>query len=346
METRGNLGPARRHRTPRGGPLCSVTLFALFALLVLLVSGCAGEEDGIEVSGTVEARTITLSARTPGELVERPAEEGSEVAAGKLLARIDDEEPRLAKRRAEAGVAVAEAELSLLREGAAAEDVRQAEAAVEEAREELQLARRELDRTERLFEADGVSRSEYERMQTRVNQARARLDSAEAALEKARGPARVNEIEAARARLDQARASLESAETRLAHTRISSPIEGTVITTAREVGEFVPTGAPVVEVADLSEVTIDVYVSEPKLAELRLGGQAKLMPDGTSEVLDGTVAFISPRAEFTPTNVQTDEQRATLVYRVKIQADNPDRILKIGMPVAVRIPTEGEDGDT
>ena len=334
---------AARHSAPRGAPLSGIILFALFPVLLV---GCAGEQNGIEVSGTVEARTVTVSARTSGEVVELPAEEGAAVAAGDLLARIDDEEARLAKRRAEAGVAVAEAELSLLREGAAAEDVRQAEAAVEEAREELELARREFERTERLYEADGVSRSEYDRMQTRVNQTKARLDSAEAALEKARGPARENELEAAQARLDQAKASLESAETRLAHTRITSPTEGTVITTAREVGEFVPAGAPVVEVADLSKVTIDVYVSEPKLAELRLGGPAQLMPDGTSEVLDGTVAFISPRAEFTPTNVQTDKQRAKLVYRVKIRADNPNEILKIGMPVGVRIPTESEDDGT
>jgi HlyD family secretion protein len=88
---------------------------------------------------------------------------------------------------------------------------------------------------------------------------------------------------------------------------------------------------------------VNVYVAESRLADITLGSAAFIAPDGTDERFEGEVVFISPRAEFTPSNVQTDEERAKLVYRVKVRTPNPDGILKIGMPVDVIIPTgEGE----
>jgi HlyD family secretion protein len=329
------------------GRTAGATVGGISAVLAaVLFAGCAPEDGTIAGTGTVEGREVTVSAQTSGEILEMAVEEGTEVERGALLATLNEEQLRLREQQARASVTLAEAQLSLLLEGAAPEDVRQAEEAVSQAREEFELARREFERVAQLHEAGSVSRSEYDRAQARLNQARARLSSTEAALEKARGPARPAEIRAARARLDQAQASLELAQTRRADARITAPITGTVVATAREAGEFVPAGAPLVELADLSEVKVNIYVTEPRLADLRLDGHAVVAPDGTQERLDGRIAFISPRAEFTPTNVQTDDQRAKLVYRVKIRVSNSEGILKIGMPVEVRIPMEGADRGT
>jgi HlyD family secretion protein len=312
--------------------------------IVVLLGGCGGENGNIAGSGTMEAREVAVSAKTPGEIVEMAVDEGSSVEAGDLLAAVDDEDAIQQRRQAEAGVELAEAQLSMLLEGAAPQDVRQAEEAVRQAREEFELARKQFERTERMFNAGSISESEYDRARARVNQARAGLNSAEAALEKARGPARAGELRAARAKLEQARATLARALRRVEDTHITSPISGTVVTTAREEGEFVPTGAPVAEVADLSVMYVNVYVAEPRLADIKLGSEAFIAPDGTEERFKGEVVFISPRAEFTPSNVQTDEERAKLVYRVKVRAPNPDGTLKIGMPVDVTI-AAGENGN-
>jgi HlyD family secretion protein len=213
---------------------------------------------------------------------------------------------------------------------------------VEQAREELELARKEAQRVAGLYESGSIAQSELDKARARLNQARAVFNSREAALEKARGPARPAELRSARAKLEQARAELALADRSLEDTHIVAPSSGTVVTTAREAGEFVTAGSPIVEIADLSEVYVDVYVSEPTLSRFTLGAAARIKPDGTAETLRGHVAFVSPRAEFTPTNVQTDEQRAKLVYRVKVRAENPAGTLKIGMPVEVEILPKGD----
>lgn len=316
---------------------------AALTLAVLMLSACAPENDRIVASGTIEARTVRVPARISGELVELSVEEGEEVEAGTTVARLDDQELILARHKAGAAVDLAESQLALLLEGAAPQDVRQAEETVSQIREETDLARREFERTERLFRAGSISRSEYDRAQSRLNQTRARLNAAQAALDKARGPARPAELDAARARLEEARAAYDLAVAQVEKAKITAPLSGTVLTTPWEAGEFLPAGSAVVEIADLAQVYVNVYVSEPRLAALRVGGTATVIPDGAATSMEGRVAFISPQAEFTPTNVQTEEQRAKLVYRVKVRVDNPDGVLKIGMPVEVDITGDGED---
>lgn len=313
-------------------------LGAVAALGFTVLGGCHEENGDIRTSGTVEAREVVVSAKVGGEIVEMAVEEGSRVGKGDVIARVDDQDLRLERNRARAGVKHAEAKLSLLLEGAAPEDVRQAEEAVRQAEEEYRLARVEFERVARLHEAGSISDSDYDTAQARANQARARLNSARAALDKASGPARPAELEVGRAQLEQAEVALELAERKLQYAEVSAPIGGTVVTTAREEGELVAAGRPIAELADLSVVFVNVYVSEARLAGLRIGAQAEVLPDGTDRTLTGRVVYISPRAEFTPSNVQTDEERAKLVYRVKVRVVNSEGVLKIGMPVDVVLP--------
>ncbi|MEW5902276.1 MAG: efflux RND transporter periplasmic adaptor subunit, partial [Acidobacteriota bacterium] len=112
-----------------------------------------------------------------------------------------------------------------------------------------------------------------------------------------------------------------------------SPTSGVVIHTAIEEGEFVVPGAPILTIADLDRVHLNIYVTELELGRTKLGQQAEVRIDSyPHRIFTGSVIFISPEAEFTPKNVQTREERVKLVYRVKIEVENRENILKPGMP--------------
>ena len=104
-----------------------------------------------------------------------------------------------------------------------------------------------------------------------------------------------------------------------------------------DAGEVIARGTPVAVVTDLDHAWANVYVDEPLVPRLKLGQKVSLVTDA-GQRLDGTITFISPKAEFTPRNVQTAEERTKLVYRIKVTADNRDGVLKPGMPVEAEIP--------
>ena len=118
---------------------------------------------------------------------------------------------------------------------------------------------------------------------------------------------------------------------------LTSPVAGIVTSKLVDAGEIVAPRTPVVVVTDLDHAWANVYVDEPMVPDLRLGQKVVLVTDA-GQRLDGTITFISPKAEFTPRNVQTAEERSRLVYRIKVTADNKDGVLKTGMPVEAELP--------
>ena len=128
------------------------------------------------------------------------------------------------------------------------------------------------------------------------------------------------------------RARLALAEKAVADCRVTAPMDGVVTTKSREEGEVISVGTPVVQLSRLDEVWLSVYVPESHLARVKLGQPARVKVDGDKRFFEGLVTFISPEAEFTPRNVQTPDERAKLVYRVKITLKNPEGIFKPGMP--------------
>ena len=117
-----------------------------------------------------------------------------------------------------------------------------------------------------------------------------------------------------------------------------SPARGVVTEKLVEVGEVIAPRAPVLVITDLDQAWADVFVPEPVIPRIRLGQTATLFTDAGGSGIPGTVTYISPKAEFTPRNVQTAEERSKLVYRVRIAVDNKDGVLKQGMPVEAEIP--------
>ena len=175
--------------------------------------------------------------------------------------------------------------------------------------------------------------------------ATAAVGTAQAAVDVIQAGAPVEQIAALQAAVDQAEAAIRSPLARRAQARIVAPQAGTVTSVVRHAGEVAGAGAPIVRLADLSEVTLTVYVPETRLGQVQLGGTAQVAVDSlTDRAFTGTVSHIAASAEFTPKNVQTSEERARLVFPVKITLANPDGALKPGMPADAYFGDTGTGG--
>jgi HlyD family secretion protein len=313
-------------------------------------AGCGAAEDtpARRATGYVEATEVRVSARVPGRVAEVLVTEGQRVEAGASVATLSTAEIELALRRATAERAQADAQLRLLQRGARPEDIAQAEAqlaaaqsdqraaeaeqtaaATDEARFDQLLARRAGSQKQR---DDAAARRAL--ADARVKAAADRAAAASAALARLRAGSRAEEIDGARARLAAVDAQIATLEHDRDETRLVTPVAGTVTSRLVEPGELVGAGAPVAVIVDLDRAWVNAYVEEPVVPSLRIGQVTAVSTDG-GDRLDGTVAFIAPRAEFTPRNVQTSAERSRLVYRVRINVDNREGVLKPGMPVEV-----------
>ena len=322
------------------------------AAVVAAGAGCRSRDDGVpRASGYVEATEVRVAAEVGGRVVEMPAEEGKVVAAGDVLARLDTSDLEITLRRAEADRDQAGAQLQLLQAGSRAEDIRQASAQAESAsadiaaaEAELKAATEDLQRFEGLLAANAGSRKQRDDAAARASIARARVTAAQEraraadeGVKRLRAGARREEVAAAQARVSSANAQIAALQKNLADATVKSPVAGTVTSKLVDAGEMVPARTPVAVISDLEHAWANVYVDEPVVPQLRLGQAATLLTDAGHR-LTGTVTYISPRAEFTPRNVQTAEERSRLVYRIKVSVDNREGILKPGMPVEAELP--------
>jgi HlyD family secretion protein len=301
-----------------------------------LLSGCSGNEAGYLGSGTVEVREILVSAQVGGTIVELPAQEGSRVEQDDLLAQIDSTEPRLQLAQAEARREGAQAQLELLLAGVPEEDVRQFREQAAQARERLDLARKEAERFRELAAAGSATPSQLDQAETKLATAQAGFKAAQAALDKAVAPARPAELQLANARVREAESAVELAQLRVRDTEVRAPFAGVVTEKIHDVGELVAPGTPLLQLADLQTAYLTAYVSEPLLSGIHQGEELIVIVDGPRNApYRGTVVHIAEQAEFTPSTVQTAEERARLVYAVKLRLENQSEELKAGMTADV-----------
>jgi HlyD family secretion protein len=328
---------------------------AAILLAVAPVLGAACRQplpaDHVVASGHVEATEVRVAPEVGGRVVEMKVEEGTRVAAGDTIARLDTADTELALARVRAERDQAEAQLRLLLAGSRVEDVRQAEAQVAAAasqaaaaRAELASAEADLKRFEDLLQAGSGSRKQRDdaatRRQMAIDHAAAAESLVRAAREIARrlaSGARREEIDAARARVATVDAQRAVLEKSIRDATVVSPAAGIVTEKLVEPGELVPPRTALVVVTDLDRAWANVYVDEPAVPRIRLGQPATVRTDAGGPGLPGSVTYISPRAEFTPRNAQTAEERSKLVYRLKVAVDNTQGVLKAGMPVEAEL---------
>jgi HlyD family secretion protein len=256
----------------------------------------------------------------------------------------------ITSRRAE--LAQAQAKLDELLAGSRPQEIQQAQSAVADAKAWNDQAKADWERAQTLFSREDISKSQFD-------QARAKLDSTAAQLRQAQdhlglvteGP-RKEEIAGARAQVARAQAALQTAEAnrkaeiertraqvgmtqaQISDSTIVAPIDGVVLVKSAEAGEVIAAGTTIVSLGDIAHPWLRAYINETDLGRVKLGDRVQLSTDSfPGKKYEGHVSFISSEAEFTPKQIQTKEERVKLVYRIKIDVDNPHQELKNNMPV-------------
>ena len=326
----------------------------MWVVCAVVASGCqeAAPATGARVSGQADATEVQVAAEVGGRVIEMAIQEGDRVTQGAIVARLDSRDVNLGLQRARAERSQAEAQLRLLQAGSRPEDIRQAEAQaaaadaeVAAAQTDLAAAETDLQRFERLLQSNSGSQKQRDDAATRRDVARDRLAAIRARAAAARaGVARLEagsrreEIDGARARVAAVDAQIATLEKSKADATITAPIDGIVTERLLDSGEMASPRAPIAVLTDLDHAWAEVFVDEPIIPRIKLGQTATVFTDAGGPGLPGKVSYIASKAEFTPRNVQTAEDRSKLVFRVRIAVDNRQGVLKQGMPVEAEIP--------
>lgn len=295
----------------RTGTMIMITAAAMLA-------ACDSRENGFDATGIFEATEITVSALETGQIVRLDAEEGTLLKKGQQTGLID----------------TVQLALSAIRLGATKESIARSrpdiQTQIAATRQQIEKAEMEKLRFERLVRDNAANRKQ--------------LDDAESALKVLR-----RQLQAQLSSLGNSTRSLDKQMNatdiqrmqildRLGKCRIVAPVTGTVIEKYAEQGEFATTGRPLFKIADTRRMYIRAYITSEQLAEVRTGQKAEVTCDygnGKGKTYEGTVTWIAQKSEFTPKTILTDDERASLVYAVKIAIDN-DGGAKIGMYGKVR----------
>ncbi len=251
-----------------------------------------------------------------------------------------------------------------MKSGSRPEEIQEAKAAVDSAQAEYDRAKRDWERAQTLYKNDDISTAQYDQYRSRWENAEAMLkqtkerqalvlagprkeqiEAAEAQVERARAALKMAESNALeikrreqelllrQAEIARARANLALIESQLADTVAISPVDGVVLVKAADVGEVLAAGTTVVTIGDIEHPWLRAYIHETDLGRVKLGTRAKVTTDSyPGKEYEGRVSFIASEAEFTPKQIQTQEERVKLVYRIKIDLKNPNHELKSNMP--------------
>jgi HlyD family secretion protein len=286
------------------------------------------------LSGTIEAHDSVLAFKVPGRVVALLVEEGQAVAPRALLAKLDDEDYRQQIALDEAVLRTREAELALVLAGTRNQELRATAQTVVDAEADLSLKRADYGRARQLYAERAIPRQAYDTAESALKRSEANYQRARQGYSQAREGTRKEQIGINRAAVGQAREALRLSEVRWSYTELRAPTAGVVLVRDAELGEVVAPGTPVMTLADVDHVWMRAYIAEPDLPRIRWGQAATVHTDAhPSHGYHGRISFISSEAEFTPKSVETHKERVTLVYRIKIDLENPAHELKPGMPV-------------
>jgi HlyD family secretion protein len=266
-----------------------------------------------------------------------------------------------------------QARLRELKNGARPQEIAEAKAAVENVQAEYDRAKRDWDRAQTLYKNDDISTAQYDQYRSRwesgdaaLKQAKDRqalvlagprqeqIDAAAAQVQRAQAAIRLaetnsleikrreQELPMRRAEIDRAKANLALIDSQISDTTAVSPIDGVVLVKSANVGEVLAAGTSVVTIGDIDHPWLRAYINEPDLKSIKLGMKVKIITVSRQgkTVQNGRLSFIAAEAEFTPKQIQTQEERVKLVYRIKIDVDNPQHELKSNMPADAVIDLE------
>jgi HlyD family secretion protein len=314
-------------------------------LVLALAVGCARAQEP-DAYGNVEATEVVVGAEASGQILTFDVDEGDKLAANATVGTIDRIELELQRNQASAQQSANQSRVTEIQQQAEAlraeRDAAVAQRAALAAQHEI--AQRAYERVQRLYSQQAATAPQLDQAEREARTLGEQIKAQDRQI-----AARTQQIDAARAQQLSARQQVAASEAqveqlgeRIRKSTIVNPIAGTVLATYAKAGEFAQQGQPLYKIANLESVDVRAYVAETELARVRLGQTVQVSVDvgkGQRQTLPGRVAWVASEAEFTPTPIQTREERADLVYAIKIRVANEGGVLKIGMPADVSFST-------
>ncbi len=309
--------------------------------IALLLGSCGNSEKAYDATGTFEATEVTVSAKATGELVSFDVTEGKTLNADQQVGSIDAKKLILQSQQLETTSDGLSADRAALEANRAATDskILDSERQIAVIRQQISNAKRERQRFEELVRDGAAPRKQVDDIDQQIRVLERQLAATREQLRSANESLRQQSrgLEAQKKSIDAKRAGIgvqrEQVNENINDTRITAPIRGTVLEKYAERGEFVNIGKPLFKIADVERMYLRAYVTSGQLASVKVGQEVTVFADfgkDNRKAYKGTVSWISDRSEFTPKTILTDDERADLVYAVKILVKN-DGVIKIGM---------------
>jgi len=287
----------------------------------------------LKVSGNIEVHESDLSFKVQGRIKELPVQEGQWVEAGTVLARLDDDDYRQQVATDDANLNLRSAQLVLSQAGSRTQDIKAAQQSMLDAEADLELKKIDVKRKEDLYRKDAISAETRDIALTGLKRAQAAYERAKQMYEGVAEGNRKEQIAIDRQSVKQALENKQLSRIKLGYTVLRAPTSGVILTRPAELGEVVAPGTPIATMADLDDVWLRGYINETDLGRIRLGQTVQVTTDTyPGKIYMGRLSFISSVAEFTPKSIQTERERVTLVYKIKIDLPNAKHELKPGMP--------------
>ncbi|MGH8173614.1 MAG: HlyD family efflux transporter periplasmic adaptor subunit [Rhodanobacteraceae bacterium] len=318
-----------------------VVVVVVAALAWWLIPRSTNDGSDLTLQGNVDIRQVSLAFDGNGRVAELRAEEGDAVKADQIVAVLDTRIISLQAEQAKAQIKVQQQNLARLHNGSRPEEIAQARsqlaAATADARRAEQDSRR-LEEISKTTQGRGVSPQELDRARSALDVARAKSESQRQALRLTEVGPRAEDIAAAQAQLESSQAQLALLEFQISQGELKSPTDAVVRSRLVEPGDMVTAQRAIYTLALTHPKWIRVYVDESDLGRVKPGMAARIVTDtDPKKPVQGSVGYISSVAEFTPKFVQTEELRTSLVYEVRVVADDKDDRLRLGQPVTVHL---------
>ena len=308
-------------------------------LVPLLAMGCTSKPaDRVTAQGTIEVEETDIVPRVGGRISRIWVAEGAMVHAGDTVVTLVSATLPEDLRGREAKVATAEAQLRDLERGARPEELSRAEADLRAAQAEDARAAREQGRMEMLGATNAVAQRDVDEARATASQARESREAAEQTLRLLRAGATREAIAAARSRLAEARAFLAQGHATTSELTLLAPADGVVLPHYRRVGEVVDDGDAVMTTADVARPWVRVFVNQRAVPALRVGASAEAVLDGDpTHPVVGRIVAINHKAEYTPRVALTTEERADLMFGIKVALVNSTGAAQAGLPATIRL---------
>ncbi|KLD96118.1 efflux RND transporter periplasmic adaptor subunit [Aliarcobacter butzleri] len=316
------------------------------ALIILLISFISYKiysniflknENNLTFYGNIDTRTVNVGFRFLGKIENITKDEGEIVKKDEILVKLDTASLEKSLEELNEKIFASKLELSKLQTGYRQEEILEAKAAMEEAIENLNKTKDTYNRQANLFKTKSTSEENFTISQLNYKQALATLDKAKALYELRKNGYRNEDIKIQESNLKSLEIQAEKIKIDLNDSIIKAPVDGVILTRFKEIGAITNAGESILEIAKTDEFWVRAYIDEKNLGNIKPGLKMSIQTDSRSENYEGVIGFISPVAEFTPKNIETQELRADLVYSFRVIVKNPDDKIRQGMPVTLKI---------